>query len=81
MRTTVPADWSDSFRRRILQDSMQEATATYWIHRARQLERGLPQPGDHRGTATPAQEAARVAALRSAIDACYNHARLWNGDL
>jgi hypothetical protein len=81
MRTTGAADWSNNFRRRILQDSMQEATASYWIHRAHQLERGLPQPGDYPGTATPAQEAARVAALRSAIDACYNHSRLWRGDL
>lgn len=79
MRVLVPADQIDHFRRRVIQDAMTSATATYWLRRAEQLETCLPQPGDYPGTATPAETAERVAALRQAIENCRNHARLISG--
>lgn len=79
MTIDVPADMVAHFQLRVIQDAINEATADYWDRRASQLERGLPQPDDYPGTATPADEAQRVAALRLAAANCRNHAQLIRG--
>jgi hypothetical protein len=57
------------FQKRVLQDAMQRASATYWRKRAAQLRRAMPRPGDFLGlTPDPAADQARVARMQADID-------------
>ena len=43
----------DHFRRRVVQDALNSATAYFWRRRADDLRKGLTRPGDFTGNATP----------------------------
>jgi hypothetical protein len=70
----------DHFRARILQDALTEATAQYWIHRARQFQQAAPRKGDYHGQATA--EELREAWYRcvATSEACLRHADLISGE-
>jgi hypothetical protein len=46
------AEYVDNFRRRVLQDALNEATASYWLRRAEDFERAKPRREKYRGQAT-----------------------------
>jgi hypothetical protein len=59
----LPGDDLTHFQARVIQDAMSEATAAYWLRRARQFEDARPDPArDHNGgpvdfeTGTPARQ-------------------------
>lgn len=76
MSISVPADQVDHFRKRVIQDAMVEATASYWERRAGVFEGCLIQPGDYTGNLTTEQVNEANRRIESIIDACLNKARL-----
>lgn len=59
----------EHFQHRVLQDALNEATATYWLKRAEDFERARPRPGEFRGQARAedlAEADARCAAIAQA---------------
>lgn len=60
----------------VLHDVWCEATTTYWLIRAEQLDAARPRPGDFHGRATRQQLAARDARLAEAAAACRHRAEL-----
>lgn len=66
----------DQFTRRVLLDALNEATGSYWMERARQLDAARPQPGDFNGRACPDAVAARDSRLRAAAQACRARAQV-----
>ncbi|WP_405070423.1 hypothetical protein OG558_12770 [Kribbella sp. NBC_01510] len=69
-------EYLDNFTRRVIQDAAAEATATYWVHRAAQLDQARPRPGDYTGQATEQQLAERERLLAAQAEACRRHADL-----
>lgn len=63
-------EYLDQFVRRIIVDALNEATATYWQHTARQLEAACWRPGDFTGHATGEDLTARDRRLHEAAQAC-----------
>lgn len=52
---TLPFDLAehvDNFRRSVLADAIQEASAIYWNRRADSFDKARPRPGDYAGQAT-----------------------------
>lgn len=76
MSISVPADQIDHFRRRVIQDAMTEATASYWERRARQLSQAKFVQGDYVGWLTVEQVKAHDDRIQAQVDACLNKARL-----
>jgi len=60
----------DHFQRRVIQDALADATATYWERRAATFEWARPRAGDYTGRATRADLARRDRSLQEAADAC-----------
>lgn len=70
------ADHVEHFRRRVLQDALNEATAAYWHRRAAAFDAARPRPGDFHGRATRAQLAAADTRLAAQAAACRRAAAL-----
>lgn len=64
----------DHFQYRLIVDAMNEATAAYWLRRARAFADALPRDGDFMGAATPAQHAQRARANAARVEACIHRA-------
>jgi hypothetical protein len=63
------------FRKRVLQDALTEATATYWRRRADVFEAAAPRPGDFIGAATDEDLDAGRARMAFEAQACRLKAR------
>lgn len=74
MTLTDLEDYTEHFRKRVLQDALTEATAAYWRRRAETFEAALPRPGDFTGNATPEQVEAQRMRLAATILACRQRA-------
>lgn len=79
-RPTPPRIDIDQFVRRLLVDSMIEATKQYWLDRARTFEDARSRVGDYTGLATDAQIADQDARLGAIAQACRNAASLCEYD-
>jgi hypothetical protein len=66
----------DHFRARVLQGALTEATAQYWIRRAKLFEAAAPRKGDFHGKATADQLMAARARCNATARACRFHAQL-----
>jgi hypothetical protein len=64
----------EHFRARVLQDALNEATASYWLRRARQFEAARPEPDEFHGEATRLQLRAKWYELTEAAEACRHRA-------
>ena len=75
--------YMEHFRKRVVQDALSEATATYWNTRAKQFEAALDQPGDFTGHATEQVLGERRQRITEIVRACRNRAAvsLLGGDL
>ncbi len=60
----------DYFAARLIQDALNEATATYWKRRAQALRNARPRPGDFLGSTTPEELRRRWLDLTEAACAC-----------
>jgi hypothetical protein len=65
-----------NFHARVIHDAWLEATTTYWLSRAQQLEAAAPRPKDFTGCATAADIAGQRARLAGAAQACRHRAGL-----
>lgn len=74
MKITELPEYVDHFRRRVLADALQEATAAYWRHRADAFDAALPRPGDYAGMATPQQIEAQRDRIAASALACRQRA-------
>ena len=63
-------DHVDHFQRRVVQEAVADATATYWTRRAATFEWARPRPTDYPGRATPQQLADRDTRCAEAAAAC-----------
>lgn len=68
---TDPDTYLANFQRRVIEDAINEATATYWHRRAATYEWARERPGDYLGRSTPEQRAARDADLVAHIERCH----------
>lgn len=73
---TLPRVDVDQFVRRLLVDSMLEATRRYWLDRAETFEAAQSRVGDFTGLATPEQIQAQDERLSAIAQACRNAAFL-----
>lgn len=64
----------DHFRRRVLADALQEATAAYWERRAEVFEAARPRRGDYFGNATRDDLRAQDERLAAMARACRSRA-------
>lgn len=73
----------EHFRARVLQDALNEATASYWLRRAEAFEAARPRIGDFHGQATPEHLRAKWDELTEIATACRNRAAvaLWHEDI
>jgi tellurite resistance protein len=62
--------------RRVIQDALAEASASYWTARAAQFEAARPRRGDYRGTATREQLVERDERCQAIAAACRARAQL-----
>lgn len=70
------------FRERVLQDALNEATASYWTRRAETFEAARHRPGiDYPGRATLDELRARWCALTETAQACRARAQVSPLDL
>lgn len=67
-------EYVEHFRARVLQDALTEATAAYWLRRARQFEAARPRPGDYHGAATVDELRDGWRRLTGVAQACRNRA-------
>lgn len=67
-------DYVDNFRRRVLADALQEATAAYWRRRSQAFADAMPRPGDYTGRATPEQIEAQRQRIAASALACAQRA-------
>lgn len=69
----------EHFRARVLQDALNEATASYWLRRAEQFEQAKPRLGEHFGNRTADDLRAKWRELDEIVRACRNRATvsLW----
>ena len=65
-----------NFAYRVLQDAWLDASRTYWLRRARELENARPRLTDHNGAATPEDLTARWDRLTAQAKACRARAGL-----
>jgi hypothetical protein len=65
---------AEHFRRRVLQDALQEALGSHWRRRASTLLRCVSRPDDFLGRSTPEQRAERDSRLRADAERCLIHA-------
>jgi hypothetical protein len=70
----VSADYLEHFQMRVLQDALNEATASYWLRRADQFEEAKPTLADHRGQATTAELSVQWRELDRVARACRERA-------
>lgn len=70
MKTEELTDYVENFRRRVLADALQEATANYWNRRAETLQAAMPREGDFVGLASPELIEAQKMRLAEAVLAC-----------
>ena len=75
MSRRLPFDL-DHFQYRIVRDAMNEATASYWLRRARDFAAALPREGDFLGRSTPEQREARERRLRQIVVNCVHRSTL-----
>jgi hypothetical protein len=68
-------DHLENFHRRVLQDALTAATASYWHRRAAVFEWAKPRPDDFRGLATEAMLRDQWQRLDDMATACRNRAR------
>lgn len=66
----------EHFRARVLQDALNEATASYWIGRAEAFEAARPRPGDFTGNATRDDLREQWNRLTETANACRARARV-----
>lgn len=64
----------EHFRKRVVQDALAQATATYWHRRADQFEAALPRPGDFIGNATEDEREVRRQRITECVRACRHRA-------
>lgn len=69
-------DHVDHFQRRVLNEALLDASATYWRRRAAMFEWARPRPTDYPGRATPAERRERDARLAALAQACRNRAEV-----
>lgn len=74
MTAVIDVDHIDHFQRRVLQDSLTEATAIYWRRRAQTFEDARPQPGDFPGKASELDLRAIDQRMTESRDACLRRA-------
>lgn len=65
-----------NFQRRVLQDALTHATATYWHRRAAEWEAVPARPGDYLGNSTPDQRATTRRTCRERAAHCRYRAGL-----
>ena len=69
------ADYVEHFRERVLQDALNEATASYWARRAEMFENARHRPGiDYPGLATIDELRVAWCELSETAQACRNRA-------
>lgn len=68
--------WLETFTRRVIVDALNEATATYWAHRAEVLEDAAPRPDEFHGKATREELSASWQRCHHDADLCRRHAAL-----
>lgn len=61
---------------RFVQDVLAEATAVYWLRRAKAFEDAAPRPGDFHGKAGADELRDRSRRCMAAAEACRHHAGL-----
>lgn len=66
----------EHFQRRVLQDALTEATAAYWLRRARDFDAARPQRGEFHGQADHAELDARDARAAATALACRRRASI-----
>lgn len=64
------------FQHRVIQDALNEATATYWRRRAVTFDQAAPRCTDFTGNATPAQIQAQRDRAQQCAEACRHRADL-----
>jgi hypothetical protein len=74
MKLTDLPEHVDNFRRRVMADALQEATAAYWRRRAQTFATALPREGDFTGRATPDEIEARRQRVAAVVLACSERA-------
>jgi hypothetical protein len=74
MTTADVVEHIDHFQRRVIQDAIADADATYWLRRAEMFEAARPRAGDYHGRATRADLAAADQRCRDAAEACRKRA-------
>lgn len=72
----TPAVYLEHFQARVLQDALAEATSSYWLHRAEQLEDARPRPGEHHGSLTVEQLRGKWVELSETAEACRHAAAM-----
>lgn len=70
----------EHFRARVLQDAMNEATAIYYLGRARDLAKALHRPGDYAGQRTPEQLAEHNERIVAALISIRQHVAMLRGE-
>lgn len=76
MRLPDLTEHVDNFRRRVMADALQEATAAYWHRRAEAFDAALPRPGDYTGQASREEYEARRMRVAAIALACRERAAL-----
>lgn len=74
-RPRTPFDLAH-FQYRIVRDAMNEATASYWLRRARDFATALPREGDYLGQSTPEQREARTQRLLQIVKNCVHRSTI-----
>ncbi len=70
------AEYVDNFRRRVLADAIQEASAIYWERRAEAFEAARPTPNEFHGNETREELRGRWLRLTEIAAACHAKARV-----